>query len=349
MQLHEMEIRLTRGRHPPEIERYFDPTSMDPFYNDEVLTALNGSDWHSVLITSGRNAFFHTFAKQRINKSDMFDIEPRLGYAGPVLKGDDPDFANAALARYSHLCRSENVVAELVRFNPLLRNHLYFVDTPLIDVSPAKEIVVAQCRADDASQLAEFSEPCRRRVRRGSRDCSYRRLTDSDEIRSFKALYYESLQRVSASPSWYIEDELFKRMLSSELYTLYGVFSDSQLVSTCLTVEAGTIAYYLLAANSDPHTRGANEFLIHSVARDCSNRGIRHFILGGGSTSSSEDTLLRFKRKFTKHTDTFFIGKIVHDKEAFDTLSARHTPQPGMFLSYRTPSPMRAELQCHST
>jgi hypothetical protein len=38
-----MEVRFTRGRHPSEIEKYFDPTSMDPFYNNEVLIALHGS------------------------------------------------------------------------------------------------------------------------------------------------------------------------------------------------------------------------------------------------------------------------------------------------------------------
>ena len=330
-----MDVRFARGHHLSLVERYFEPAAIDPFYNEEVLATLYGSNWNSVLITESENAFFHTFSKQRIAEQELFDIEPRLGYAGPLLNTNDAGFAHRALAEYSHLCRSENIVAELVRFNPLLQNHVDFVDSPLIDISPAKEISITRCFADEASQLAEFSNACGRRIRRGARDACYRKLTNSAEIEAFMSLYRQSLDRVGAAAAWQMEDGTFERMVSSRAFAFHGVFADSELVSTCLTVEGGFTAYYLLAANSYPHTPGASELLIHSVVRDCSTRGVRHLVLGGGNTSSPGDTLLRFKRKFSKHTETFFIGKIIHNSESFDMLSARHASQTECFLSYR--------------
>lgn len=329
-------MSLVHASLPPELKRYFQPEAMDPFYNEHVLTGLYGTNWYSVLISTERYAFLHTFSKKRIEGMNMFDVEPSLGYAGPLVNTNDADFTRTALERYSELCRTENVIAELVRFNPLLENHRFFADAAAIDISPAKEIVIARCHADEAPQLAEFSDACVRRVRRGARDCRYRELDHPDEIHAFAALYRESLERLGAAANWYLEDGFFQRAAALPPFRFHGVFAGSDLVSACLTAESGSTAYYLLAANCHPHAPGANEFLIHSIAHAGSRRRLQNLVLGGGTTAASDDPLLRFKRKFSKATHTLFIGKIVHDKGAFDALSSRQSPRPDLFLSYRT-------------
>ncbi len=66
-----MDICFTRGHQLSLVERYFEPASIDPFYNEEVLATLYGSHWNSVLITESGNAFFHTFSKHRIEGQEL--------------------------------------------------------------------------------------------------------------------------------------------------------------------------------------------------------------------------------------------------------------------------------------
>ena len=339
-----MKVHLARGRHAPELRKYFEPEKLDPFYSAEILDALHQGSWCSVLITSGRNALFHTFSKRRIGNSERFDIEPFLGYAGPVLNTDDPEFATDALAAYRQACIEEHIVAEFIRFNPLLQNQQPFAASELMEIQVAKDIVIVSCLESDLSQLAEFTESCARRVKKGKRECSYRKLTGDADLETFRALYRASLQRAGADAKWSLSDEFFSRLSASALCEIHGVFHECQLVSSCLVIHSGRSAYYLLVANRSPHVHGANEFLIFSIARDCSRQGIHHLILGGGNSASADDSLLRFKQKFSITRHPFFIGKMVHDKDGFDRLCAapnavaNESPRGDFFLSYRATS-----------
>ena len=48
--------------------------------------------------------------------------------------------------------------------------------------------------------------------------------------------------------------------------------------------------------------------------------GFKLFCLGGGKTPDPDDTLLRFKKRFSKKYFNFFTGKKIHNKEMYDFL-----------------------------
>ena len=61
--------------------------------------------------------------------------------------------------------------------------------------------------------------------------------------------------------------------------------------------------------------------------------------MGGGNAYSEDDPLFRFKKKFSKHYEEFFIGGSVFDPGKFNELkemAREQNPQlPKMFLAYR--------------
>lgn len=330
-----------KGSHPQRVFEYFSFDQLDAFHNQNILSAVYGKEWYSILITYGRNALFHTFYKHRIGDSGWFDIEPVLGYNGPVVNTDDKEFLCKAIRLYSDFCKEEKIVAEVIRFNCILNNHYLFKDIPSLHISPTKQIVVVSCMREDDKQLKEFNEPCRRRVKSGLRNCEFKILNKEDEWMSFLMFYFNSLKRVGADRKWYFSQDFFERVRTSEYFQVYSVYHEGKIASASLVIEYPFAGYYLLAGNSDELIHGANESLIFHITRSFAKKDIPFLILGGGNSSSLDDPLFRFKKKFAKTTYIFFIGKMIHMPDIYKKLvdeAIRKRPDietVNFFLKYR--------------
>ncbi len=305
---------------PSQAYEYFDFSKLDAFHTPEVLSVLYSDDWYAVLITLDDKAFFHTFSKQLIQETGFYDIEPFLGYSGPVLNTDDKSFLNDALTIYSSFCREEKIIAEIIRFNPLLQNHLLFEDSDLVKLVLAKEIVITKTYKDADLQLAEFSKSRKRDIKAAEKFCTLNIQDSNKNLKEFLGVYINSLDRINASKIWYFSKSFFERVRKSTQFKIFEVKDSQKICSTSLVIDHPLANYYFLAANSTPPVTGANDYLIYTVAKWSAQKGIGSLILGGGNTPSDKDPLLLYKKKFAKHTSSFYIGKMVHAKEVFDKL-----------------------------
>jgi hypothetical protein len=340
MEIRKLKVLLTANSHAPEFDEFFPRTNRDAFHESTVLNALS-SVWYSVLIIDGAMAFHNSFAPSRIGETDLFDVEPFMGYAGPLTTTTSKDFIREALEVYSTKCRELNIVAELIRFDPLLDNQVAFSKQDGIQIIAAKNVVIVTCCVEEHKLLEQFSEPCRRRVRRGLRCCKFSRFESGAELFQFRALYEASVKRRNMGTHWLFSDGLYGRVANSDLFAIYGVYDSSRLVSAALVLHHPTCSHYVLVANTQDYPAGASELLVFGIARESAKRGITRLMLGGGITSAPEDGLLRFKQKFAKESSVFFIGKLVHDRTRYSNLCNKAmAADPGLasssfFLKYR--------------
>lgn len=332
--------RANAGYHKKAFE-LIDFSTLDAFHNSDVLGTIFGDAWQSVLITCGQFYFLHSFSKNAIGNTGWFDIEPFMGYAGPVCNTDDRGFIDEALRLYSDVCREENITAEIMRLNCILGNHIPFENHDKMRVFPAKEIVLVSCINEKSEQLRQFADTCRRRVKRGLKDCEFRKLETNDELAKFVDFYGRSLQRVNADMRWYFSDEFFERVSKSEAFEVYSVWKDGIMASASLVIMHPLAAYYFLAANSDDLVPGAGELLIYGIAQAVAAKNISSLILGGGNSTAMDDPLLRYKKKFARETHTFYMGKMIYNKQVFDRLCLKAVMiKPSLkdmnfFLKYR--------------
>lgn len=335
------QLYLKRSKHHQKVFEYFSFDNLDAFHNQDILSVVYGHEWYSVLITDTNKALLHTFSKQKIRDTDWFDIEPFIGYAGPVTNTTDKTFIRKALEVYSAFCKEERIIAEIIRFNCILNNHISFENNPILSVFPAKEIVVVNCIKDKALQLRQFSEPCRRRIKIGQKKCHFRLINKFENWDKFLNFYFNSLKRVCAQKSWYFSRDFFERARQSEFFNVCAVWYHNEFASASLVVEHPLAAYYLLAGNSDALIPGASELLIFGIAQAMANKNIPHLILGGGNSPAPDDPLLRFKKKFANTTQTFFMGKMIHNSDIFQKFCDNAVKtNPGIeranfFLKYR--------------
>ena len=335
-----MKIIKEYARRHPDVFDYFSPSRLDAFLDEDVLSVIHGDKWCSVLLAERGNAFLHVFAKKPIGETGWFDIEPFIGYAGPVSTTADPQFLAAALESYREICLGERIVAEVIRFSPILENHSVFADSA-IDVVLAKPIVVVACEDDETEIMARYSSSCRNKIRRWSKEMTFQEMDHTREMEAFAAFLSESLDRVGAESAWRFPPAFFERAGDSGKVSLYRVARGDEMLCASMVISHPRSAYYFLTATSPRKVQGANEILVHGIARESAARGVRHLILGGGNSDAADDPLFRFKSKFSRAPVPFHIGTLVHEPAEFAKLRhAAERANPSIvgakfFLKYR--------------
>jgi hypothetical protein len=201
-----LQVFREKAKHSPKAGEFFDFDKLDAFHSEEVLSVIYGDTWESVLIVDGEKALLHTFAKQKIDGTDWYDIEPFVGYSGPVVNTDDTKFIESALESYSLLCKQENIIAEIIRFNPLLQNHSFFAKSNFVKVFLAKEIVIVNCYNTEEQLFKEFSASNRRNIRYAEQKCHFNISGNSKKLQNFLDIYYDSLHYLRAKQEWYFSE-----------------------------------------------------------------------------------------------------------------------------------------------
>ena len=96
--------------------------------------------------------------------------------------------------------------------------------------------------------------------------------------------------------------------------------------------------YHLGATADSARDLGASNLLLYEAALWGQEQGLEEFHLGGGA-GAKEDSLFAFKQRFSPGgRREFWIGKLVHDEDAYHRLSGdAQIDLSGYFPAYRTP------------
>jgi lipid II:glycine glycyltransferase (peptidoglycan interpeptide bridge formation enzyme) len=105
--------------------------------------------------------------------------------------------------------------------------------------------------------------------------------------------------------------------LKLESVTLYEAVFEDKIIAMSFFIFSH-FAYYHLSANTPiSYKLNANYLLLHNAFLEAQKKNIKYFILGGGTTSDKNDTLLKFKKKFSKLLKPFYIGGIIFNKDKY--------------------------------
>ena len=314
-----LRVHVECGRHPTALRRWFPAPEPDPFFEEDVLTALYGDAWTSIVVEQDGHALRHAFAASAIGTTGLFDIEPLVGYAGLLATPGAPsEFLIAALDRYSTLCRENGIVGELVRFNPLLQNGERMDGlAPDLVLAPSKTVVYLAVHHDESIQMAGYPPATRHMMRAGYRSSNASRLEKTPAAWTELRLFYErTLDDTGAEPHWRLPIDQWERLRRHPRFVLLGAVQQNQLVSGAIALTHDRTWYYFLAAGvRDPQARrGASNALVHEIAKAAARDGASRISLGGGRTSAPDDSLFRFKSSFGGENRPFRVGRFTHNR-----------------------------------
>jgi hypothetical protein len=290
----------------------------------------DGAGFHAVLLRPlAALPFAHPYAA-------ACDAVSPYGYAGPVISRADgaADF----WAAWREAARGRGVVAEFVRFHPLLRNHQAFAGC--LDVREAGETIWLDLAGDFESGL---SASCRRNERLAARRGLVVERAGFDRLPQFWEMYSATMRRKGADDYYFFDLPYFERFRDGfgDDCRLMRAHVDGRDAAYSLCVRHRDFLHYHLSCSDDALAKlKPVDRLLVETARQARAAGLRAFHLGGGYRG--RDSLHEFKARFSPLRAGFFVGRAVHDAAAVAHLTAlaraagRAPSDPSFFPPYRS-------------
>ncbi len=263
------------------------------------------------------SALVHSFHLGENPGLSVRDVQSPYGYGGPISNDDDPRFLHLANEAYVNWARERSVVAEFLRFHPLIPHARWYPGS----VADNRATVHIDLTAD---LFAQYQTRRRTDVRRfldsGARIVH---VTRAVAKATFPALYAENMRQIGASNHYLFPEVYFDALLEyAEGDAWIGFVEDEPVAGAVVLASpgAGVVEYHLGAKIGGADRSRAMVGLLHTVAEHYQSLSYRSFYLGGGRSAAPDDTLLFFKRAFSRSGGVYRTGSRVLDGDRYSQL-----------------------------
>jgi serine/alanine adding enzyme len=255
--------------------------------------------------------------------TDAHDVTTPYGYGGPVGQGN---FHQA----YERWCAERDIVSTFIRYHPLFENHR---EAP--HASYASPTVGWPLEGD---LLAGMHGKHRNVVRKAQKAGVAVDVTAAPEdLASFASLYEQTMERQSAAGYYFFPREYWGSLTALGGHLVrFDAQVEGEIVASALCLRGDRWLHYHLGATDDAaRDLGASNLLLYRAALWGQEHGLEEFHLGGGA-GGREDSLFAFKQRFSPNgAREFWVGKAVHDEDAYCRLSGNAEIDLGFFPAYR--------------
>jgi len=241
-----------------------------------------------------------------------YDLETAYGYGGFYTNTDDTLFLKEAMHLYEKKCKKENIIAEFIRFHPFNNFPIMyknFLDFTLYD----RDIVIKTIKNN---VIDSYKSKVRNIIKNANKKLVIQESLDLD---NFIVLYNKTMKKNNADKFYFFTKEYYKNLLNNNFAKLYEVIYQNEIIAMGFFMFGKDIVHYHLSANSEiSYSLNANYALLDHVFNKTNSLNKNICLLGGGTTSSKEDSLFKFKKKFSNEIKPFYIGGKIYNKEIYN-------------------------------
>lgn len=314
----------------------------DIYFDDgfpKLYEGVEGGKAVNYVFESEEGIIRYNFLKRSIpvpeGFGDYYDIVSPYGYGGPYvaeLRGDINKLAAGFSDAFAEYCTGNSIVSEFIRFHPVAQNQEPFSD--IYDVIYMRETVGTDLKSYEDTFRAEFSKSARKNIRKQQEaGMTYEVIKSPDSLTDFMDIYYETMNRNSATDFYYFGDEYFSMLLDmyKDSVVLAKVQYEGKTICAGLYFAYGDIVHIHLTGTRNDFLHMAPEYLLrHAITEWGINNGFSLIFNGGGRSNSPDDALYRFKLQFCKNTSfPFYIGKKIRNPEVYTRLSEINKEKKG--------------------
>lgn len=295
----------------------------DIYYSCEYLvSALKLDPGQAALFyfvdDSGEGEVAYPFIKRELREEGFlfYDVTTPFGYGGPLLKvkGDGYKLAANFLAGFSEYCQAEKIVAEFIRFHPLMNNAEFFKDElDLISVYETYTLPLLNTNfQNNPFQQKHTSE------------YTVKKLGTVKHMFDFLVLYYSTIRMNEDTDSYhFFTDDYFESLVSSlgpNLH-LFGAYKNNKLLAACYLLTKGDVIYHHLSGRADGEkVPEAENVLRRRIAEWGAENNFLYYHLGGKQIGDYNQNVTDSTSRFTHTISTYFISRLVHDQEVYKTI-----------------------------
>jgi hypothetical protein len=259
------------------------------------------------------------------------DASSVYGYAGPVAS-PEPDFVERGWRALLDHWRMQDVVSAFTRLHPLLANGCLFENVRDAQGEPAAAglrprgwTVSMDLTIDPREQVRQYSKVLRQEIRK-SRELGFQTHLDTnwDHADDFVRLLNDTIRRRNGKAKYLIENAWvarFKEMMGSHALLFVTTFAGTVAAALLALEYDGFLHAHLTGINADLLAHSPLKALLDDVRTFGVARGYRLFHLGGG-LGGADDSLFRFKRRFSPTIHEFQIGCWILQPRAYSELES---------------------------
>lgn len=267
--------------------------------------------------------------KTPIANTNFYDLSSPYGYAGYYTNTDNTLFLQKALKCQTERALSENIIAEFIRFHPLLQANLF---APSLDLF-IQERRVIEVYTQKQLRWELYGSKERNKIRKALKEFF---VYESNDIDKFYSLYLETMRQKNAKTFYFFSKEYFYEILKLKNSIMLEAIKDNETHSMSIFLFDDLCAYYHLTANSSKHIyshSGATRAILETFFQIAEEKKIASCILGGGTTNNLEDSLFLFKKQFSPIIKDFYIGGKIYNPNIYQDLCKKYNNK--YFLKYR--------------
>ena len=249
---------------------------------------------------------------------EYYDIQGAYGYNGLIASTYDAGFIAGFWKEFDAYCRENDIVAEFMRFHPLLNNQR--LASPNMKTFYSRHTVALDLTDDDI-WMHQISSKNRNMIRKAEKEGVT--IVESDDYETFRKLYDGTMTDLHAEdfyffpPSYYEE---YKQTFKDKSLLCLAML-DGKVIAGSMFMFSDDYAHYHLSARDREYSRyAANNLILWYGIQKAKERGCKWFHFGGGTTGEDDDSLLKFKKEFSKTLCEFWIGKRVHNQKVYDQI-----------------------------
>lgn len=253
------------------------------------------------------------------------DFETAYGYGGPIYNCEDSEFVVRALDAFKSYCSKNDYVAGFVRFHPLFQNQVGFETVGCV-IEDRKTVAIDLDQAMDEVWKNEIHSKNRNVIRKAEKaGCIFLVDNKYEHLKEFISLYDSTMDKLSADGFYYFDDAYYENLKRGISDSFLGCVqnSEGQIISAAIFMYSGPYGHYHLSGSDKSQLAiSPNNFMLWNAAFELQKRGVKRFHLGGGINGDEDNSLYQFKRKFSKDTCQFYIGKLIFNQELYASICA---------------------------
>lgn len=319
----------------------------DDIYYQNAYAALyenNDGELFNFVFQQGEHQIIFRSIKRKITHvagipvtEELYDLETPYGYGGPLTNCYDTVFLNAAFAAYKAECIKQRIVCEFIRFHPF--NQLTEHNECFDFFCQERQVVLVDLTLAQPERWSNYSKTTRNIIRKTQKVLT--RHQADDAMDDFLSLYQQTMDKNQAADFYYFTPDYFNQLSVIPGVELLAVKLADKYVSMGFFMQTGELAHYHLSANNSELLReNGNYALLDFAFERAQQNGCKWMMLGGGRTSASDDSLFKFKTKFSDNIKPFYIAGLDFMPEKRAALnqqwSLQHKDDPRkMFQLYR--------------
>ena len=254
--------------------------------------------------------------------TQYYDIITPYGYGGPVIHrfSDKEKLIAAFMEDFKAYTAREKIIAEFVRFHPIIGNGLDFKNA--YNVMYDRKTVGTNLTYNDVIGK-EFSKHKRKVIRKILKNPDIRFEVDEhpESLDDFVEIYYSTMDRDGAEEYYYFKPEYFREMNEKfkDHITTGKVFLADKLIAMGVYFRYGKFLHAHLSGTLSEYLEYSPAYILkYALALYGHEKGYEVIHYGGGSSRSEENGLYKFKREFGKNTQfDFYIAKRVWNQDVY--------------------------------